>query len=161
MTGTEVRQIELPSDARALSRLSDIGYEDAFLVDAGPGRERTAEHWARTMLEGAPSTYRHALPRGWAALGLRLNTASPARSVLGWEMVHNTPDVVLLAAQSRLGLSGELLFQRQPHALLFATLLRLDNLAARALWTGISHHHRTIVQQLLEHASRPEGAVGP
>jgi hypothetical protein len=42
--------------------------------------------------------------------------------VLGWEVRRSSPDVALLGASGRLGLSGELLFERQQqHTPLFAT----------------------------------------
>jgi hypothetical protein len=36
-----VRQVALPPAARALSTLSHIDYEDAFLVEIGPAQDRT------------------------------------------------------------------------------------------------------------------------
>ena len=41
------RQIALPEEARALSTLPRIDYEDAFLLDIGSARYRTGEQWAR------------------------------------------------------------------------------------------------------------------
>ncbi len=101
-----VRQVTLPPAARALSTLSHVDYEDAFLVETGPAQDRTGEQWAR--------------------------------------------------ASGRLGLSGELLFERQQHTLLFATFVQLDNPIARALWAGIAPRHRQVVRDLLEQASSPE-----
>jgi hypothetical protein len=150
-----VRQVTLPPAARALSPLSRVDYEDAFLVETGPAPDRTAEQWARAILEGAPESTRNALSRGWSALGLRLGSAQPDRCVLGWEVRRSTPDLALLGAPGRLGLSGELLFERRPHALLFATFVQLDNGIARALWARIAPRHRQVVQDLLEQASRP------
>jgi hypothetical protein len=65
----------------------------------------------------------------------------------------STPDIALLGAHGRLGLSGELLFERQGNTLLFATFVQLDNPIARAVWAGIGARHRRIVQHLLEQAS--------
>ncbi len=71
LTPGTVRQVAVPPAARALSTLSRIDYEDAFLVDTGSDRERTAEQWARAILEDAPIIVRRALLSGWSALGLR------------------------------------------------------------------------------------------
>jgi hypothetical protein len=99
---------------------------------------------------------RNALSRGWSALGLRLGSTQPDRFVLGWEVRRSTPDVALLGASGRLGLSGELLFERQQHTLLFATFVQLENRIARALWARIAPRHRQVVRDLLEQANRPE-----
>jgi hypothetical protein len=150
-----VRQVELPAEARALSTLPRIDYHDAFLVEAGRGQGRTAEQWARAVLEGAPPATRKALSRGWFALGLRLGPVRSEQRVLGWELRRSTPDAALLGAAGRLGLAGELLFLRQQDTLLFATFVRLGNPAARAVWAGISPRHRQIVAGLLEQAIPP------
>ena len=151
-----VRQVTLPSAARALSTLSHVDYEDAFLVETGPAQDRTGEQWARAILEGAPVSTRIALSRGWSALGLRLGATRSDRLALGWEVRRSTPDVALLGASGRLGLSGELLFERQQQTLLFATFVQLDNPVARALWAGIAARHRQVVRDLLEQANSPE-----
>ena len=54
--------------------------------------------------------------------------------MLGWEVRCSTPDVALLGASGRLGLSGELLFERHQRTLLFATFVQLENRIARGLW---------------------------
>jgi len=86
-------------------------------------------------------------------LGLRLGSARSDRFVLGWEVRRSTPDLALLGASGRLGLSGELLFQRQQHTLLFATLVQLENRIARAVWAGIAPRHRQVVRHLLEQST--------
>lgn len=145
-----VRPAVLPAGARALSTLTRIDYEDAFLVDTGLAQDRTAEQWAREILEGAPVRTRTALTRGWSRLGLRLGPADSDRHVLGWEIRHSAPDFVLLGACGRLGLSGELLFLRRPDSLLYATVVQLQNRVARGLWAAIVSQHRRVVQDLLE-----------
>lgn len=67
-TAGRVRQVAVPPAARALSTLSHIDYDDAFLVDVGPVQDRTAERWARAVLEDAPITVRHVLQSGWSAI---------------------------------------------------------------------------------------------
>jgi hypothetical protein len=150
---SRVGQIAVPPAAGECSTLSRVDYEDAFLVDVGPHADRTAEQWARAVIEDAPAATRHGLSRGWFALGLRLGSTRSDRFVLGWEVRSSTPDTALLGASGRLGLSGELLFERQRNSLLFATFLQLDNPIARAVWAGIAAGHRRTVQHLLEQAS--------
>jgi hypothetical protein len=157
-TPDTVRQIELPAEAAAISTLTRIDYDDAFLVRTDRAGNQTAEQWARAVLDDAPASTRAMLSRGWASLGLRLGPAQPDRHrVLGWEIRRSSPDIALLGARGRLGLSGELLFRRQDDALLFATFVRLDNPVTRTLWRRIAARHRQIVRDLLEDASRRLG----
>ena len=150
-----VRQVTLPPYTRALSTFARVDYQDAFVVATDPVQDRTAEEWARVLLEDAPASTRSSLSRGWSRLGLRLGSAPPDRSVLGWEIRRSTPDVALLGAEGRLGLSGELLFERLPRTLLCATFVHLEDSVARGLWAVIEARHRQVVRDLLEQASAP------
>ena len=149
-TGT-VTQIPLPDDARTHSTLPRIDYEDAFAVTAGA--DQSAAQWARAMIEDAPLRVRRRLWLGWIALGLRLGPPWSSDRVLGWKVKRSDPDVVLLAADSWLGLRAELLFRSEPDGLLFATLLQQTNPAARTLWAAITPHHVRVVRSLLTHAA--------
>jgi hypothetical protein len=143
-----VRQIEMPEDARALCTLARIDYEDAFVVPTAA--DRTAEQWARALLEAAPARLRARLLSGWSALGLKLER--DRGSVLGWEVRRNTPDAVLLGAGSRIGMPGELLFMREPRGLLFATFVQHDNAVARRVWARVEPTHVRVVRQVLSAA---------
>jgi hypothetical protein len=149
-----VHRVEVPTAARALCTLPSVDYEDAFLVETGPVQDRTAEQWARTVLEDAPAMMRIALRRGWSTIGLQFGPNGSDRFVLGWEVRHSTPDFVLLGASSRQGLQAELLFKRQQRKLLFTTFVQHENQAARAMWASVEPVHRPIVRFILEQASR-------
>lgn len=145
-----VRQISLPADARTMSTLVRIDYEDAFNVTAGASR--TPRGWVRAVLQDAPASVRRRLLLGWTALGLRLEPWSSDR-VLGWKIKHDDPNFVLLAADSWLGIRGELLFATAPDGLLFATFVQQRNPVARGLWAAITHRHQDVVRSLLTHAA--------
>ncbi|MGA2321818.1 MAG: hypothetical protein ABSG95_13975 [Solirubrobacteraceae bacterium] len=151
-----VRQVAMPPATRSLSTLSHVDYEDAFLVETGPAKDRTGEQWARAILEDAPILTRSALLLGWSSLGLRLSSARSDRYVLGWKVLGSTPDFALLAAGSRLGLPAQLLFKRQRHTLLFCTFVQQENAIARAVWAGVEPVHRQVVPYVLEQASLRE-----
>lgn len=153
-TPDRVRQVALPPGVRALSMLSHVDYEDAFLVDVGQTRERTAEQWARAVMEDAPLTVRRTLQSGWTGIGLKLGGKPADRFVLGWEIRRNTPELVLLGADSWVGMPAELLFKREQHTLLCATLVQHNNQAARLLWAGVEPVHVPVVRRVLEQASR-------
>ena len=150
----QVRQVSLPADARELSTLARVDYEDAFLVDAGS--QRTAPQWAHAVFNDAPLAVRARLVSGWMGLGLKLGGPWSARRVLGWKVQQSSPDAMLLAADSVLGLQAELLFRTEPRGLLFATLIQQNNSAARAVWVRITARHQAVVRSLLVHAARRE-----
>ena len=149
-TARAVNQISLPDDARTLTTLSRIDYEDAFAFAADV--ERTAEEWLRAVIDDAPLRVRRRLWLGWIALGLRLGPPWSSDRVLGWPVKHSEPSYVLLGADSWLGLRGQLLCRSEPDGVLFATFLQLTNPVARALWAAITPHHQHVVRSLLTHA---------
>jgi hypothetical protein len=148
-----VRQLDVPPSLRALSALSRIDYADTFLVTIGAA-ERTAEQCAREILEGAPVAIRTQLLSGWSSIGLKIGKGRSNRSVLGWQVRQSTPDFVLLGADSRIGMPGELLFKREGDTLLFATFVHHGNVAARAVWAVVEPAHVRIVRNILDQASR-------
>jgi hypothetical protein len=149
-----VRQIVVPPGARALSTLARIDYQDAFLVNIDPAAYQTAEQWARAIFEEASFGVRAALLSGWSALGLKLDMPRSDRSVLGWHVRASAPDYVLLGADSRIGMPGELLVKCEPEALLFATFVQHDNVIARGVWAAVEATHVRTVRDVLNEASR-------
>jgi hypothetical protein len=153
-TLARVREIAVPQTARAISMLPRIDYQDAFIVETGPTRDRTAEQWARAIVEDAPLVTRRTLRRGWSALGFKLGPTESDGFVLGWAVRRSTPDVALLGASSRIGMPAELLLVRHPEQLQFGTFVQHKNLFARALWAAIEAGHKVVVRKALEQAAR-------
>jgi hypothetical protein len=147
-----VSQIPLPADARALSTLARVDYTDAFLIESGI--ELTPQQWIRAALQEAPLPVRAQLVSGWSALGLKLGPPSSPRHKLGWRVHRSDPDLVLLAADGRLGLGAELLFRSEPRGLLFATFVQHTNAAARRVWAAITPTHQRVVRSVLTDAAR-------
>lgn len=143
-----VRQIPVPDDAREVSTLPRIDYADAFHVDTGAHPERTAERWAKATLEEAPAATRAQLLSGWLALGLK--PAEPGPAILDWAVRSCTPDTVLLARDSRIGMPAELLFRLRDDGLLFATFVHHRTPATRAVWAAVIRTHVRTVLGLLE-----------
>ena len=149
-----VNQIKVPAAARALSTLPSADYEDAFVVRLGSTSERTALQWARAILEGAPVATRGRLVTGWSAIGLKLGALRSDRFVLGWNVRQSTDDFVLLGADSRIGMPGELLFVRRLRTVLFSTFVQHKNPVARAVWAKVEPVHGPTVRSILEDAHR-------
>ncbi len=149
----QVQQVDVPSSVRALSTLSRIDYCDAFLFDVGSAHDESAEVLIRHLLEGAPLAVRTQLLSGWSAIGLKVASGSDG-SVLGWKVRRSVPDHVLLGADSRIGMPGELLLKKEDDALLFATFVEQRNLFARAVWAVTEPVHVRIVRDILAQANR-------
>lgn len=148
-----VRKIAPPAANRKLSMLGRIDYEDAFVVDVDEPRTYDAEHWLRAILEKAPAHVRFRLLSGWTSIGLKVRVTG-SQTLLGWQIRARDADVVLLGADSHIGMPGELLLQRLEHQLLFSTFVRQDNSIARALWASIEGTHVRTVGSLLDQAAR-------
>jgi hypothetical protein len=148
----EVQQVDVPSSARALSTLARVDYSDAFLFDVGSTHDESAEDLIREILDGAPVAVRTQLLSGWSAIGLKVGNTS--NGVLGWEVRRTVPDHVLLGAESRIGMPGELLLKKHDDALLFATFVAQRNLVARAVWAVTEPVHVRVVRDILGQASQ-------
>ena len=153
------RQIPLPPEARTLSSLAPVDYEDAFVVEVDSAQERTAEEWARAILEGAPLRLRASLVAGWLGLGLKLGSPWSGGRLLGWPIRRSDPDVLLLGAGSRIGMPGEILLKREEGSLLLATFIRHENRLARALWARVTPGHQRTVRHVLDEIAM--GGVRP
>ena len=149
-----VRQVPVPSEARALSTLPTIDYADAFVVEPGLRNGRTPEEWLRVMLEGSPVTTRKALRWAWLGLGLRLGPEDDDELVFGWKLRRSAPDHALLGASSRIGMPAELLLLRRTDTLLFDTFVGHESTAARVVWAGIEPGHVPVARRVLEAACR-------
>jgi hypothetical protein len=145
---TSVHRISLPGFASEASRLPRIDYADAFSVDVGAHRGRTAEQWARAILEEADGDTR--LPAGWTALGLRVDDEN---GIAGWRILHDDADTVLLGADSRIGMPGELFVAVRGDEVTFATMLHHRTAATRPIWAAVLPAHLATVRRLLSDAA--------
>jgi hypothetical protein len=156
----DVREIDLPPRAQALSTLRRLDYTDGCRMNTEHAEEVTAEEWARALLEQAPEATRRGLRRGWHALGVRLGPADDPSLVLGWEIRRSSEDCVVLGVRSWIGIDAEVLCLREPDALVVGTLVQLGNPLARAVWSCIEAHHRKVVRHLARSAGERVAARG-
>jgi hypothetical protein len=163
MMESRVQRVEVPATI-ASARPYDYASAFALTLTVSPDRSapligtapRTAEQWARAVFEGAPAALRWCMVFGWRfVLGLRLHPDAGANEVLGWtvEATASAPDTVTLAAASRF-LRAENIVAVDEGVVVWVTVVRYDNRAARPLWAvAAAIHHRTI-PFLLGHAAR-------
>jgi hypothetical protein len=146
-------EIPVREDVRALSRFPATDYADNF--EAGTdGAARTAEQWARAMLEGAPVGMRTFLVRTWPLFGVRLGPLHTGGYVLGWRIVKSTPEFVVLQVRSAAGVTIRLVVQAGASRVLAGTFVRCEGLPGRVLWFAVAPIHRLVVSRLLGEATR-------
>jgi hypothetical protein len=155
-----VRQVAVPPGVQALSTLPRVDYADAFVAEIDSAQIRTGEQWARAIFEGAPAATRRALRWGWLALGLQLGPTRSERLVFGWEVRRSASEFALLGVRSRFGVAAEVLCQRQPQSVLFASFVHQENAIGRAVCAVVAPVHRQAVRHLLAQARRRERRAG-
>jgi hypothetical protein len=150
----QTRSINADASLEALSELTGADYRYACQLTTHGDHVRTAEDWARAVFEGAPSAVRGFVVAGWV-VGLRLQLGPrPSPSyVLGWSILSNTPETVVLATESPL-LTARLVVQVQPQAVVHATFVGYKRRLARVFWAVAAPIHRLTIPYLLRHARR-------
>jgi hypothetical protein len=160
-------EIPVREEVRALARFPATDYADNFEAETD-GAARTAEQWARAMFEGAPVGMRTFLIRTWPLFGVRLGPPRTGGYVLGWRIVKNTPEFVVLQVRSAAGVTVRLvvqagggtvqadggLVQGAGGTVQAGTFVRCEGLLGRVLWFAIAPIHRLVVSRLLGEATR-------
>ncbi len=89
-------------------------------------------------------------------LGLRLHRGPD--TVAGWSVTHSDAEYSRLQANSRIGLTGQLVTRLVPaDGVVFTTFVQLHNPVARALWARVLPAHLEIVESLVAAAVRRVG----
>ena len=150
----KAREIQVPEATFALDTLASPTWTYTCELATSKADRRSAEGWARAVIEGAPRLLRWFVVTGWI-VGLRLRLG-PRRStdlVAGWEIVSSTPTAVILAVGS-FALSAHLVVQVEDSRIIHSTFVRYDRWPARFMWTVAAPIHRRVIPYLLEHAAR-------
>ena len=112
--------------------------------------------WAREILEGPGAAVRLRLRAGWTMLGIRLHRGA-RDAIAGWPITHHDREYVRVQSNSPIGLSGELITRMAGDRVEFATLVRLDNPAARLVWARALPTHLGVVRSLMDGAASRVG----
>ncbi|MGW4720404.1 hypothetical protein [Nocardia sp. NPDC004260] len=145
-----VDAIDIDTEMLAFSTLADIQHSDAHLLYTDRAADRSAEQWARAIMEEVPAEVRAVLERAWQVIALRLAPAGTAHTVAGWSIAHAGPDYVLLWAESALGFEGQLLFRCSKNGVLLATFVQFHDPGASTVWQRALPTHLGFVRSLLE-----------
>jgi hypothetical protein len=136
----------------ALPGLAD--YSVAFTLPVQGADAHDARTWARAVFAGAPAPLRPVLILGWrVGLGLRLGPARSAEHVLGWRVVENRPELVVLTAASPLVEATNIALVDRS-GLTWTTAVRYRRAAGRFVWGAAAPVHEQTLPHLLTRAAR-------
>jgi hypothetical protein len=146
-------EVPVRDDLRQVSRFPAADYADNFEI-AVPDSGRTAEQWARVVFEGATTVVQRMLILWWRVLGFQLGPRRSGQHVLGWRIVANSPDVIVLQARSVAGFTGRLVVATRGPRLVYGTFLRCDGLLAKMMCLSVAPLHRLLVSRALGDAAQ-------
>jgi hypothetical protein len=145
---------EVPEAVRALTTLADPDYVDLFTVTTTMATHRSAEQWARAVLEQAPLSRRNARVL-WRLMGLRLGPRDSPDHVQGWKIAargdnwirvetaswYVTAQAVCLVEETQVSISLSLRYDR-------------PRPVGALVWARVSGPHQRAVPVMLRQAVR-------
>ena len=148
-------QRDVPESMRSRSGLANPDYLDLFTATTDEAAEKTAEDWARTVLEGAPYYIRVGVfVVAWRLfLGLRLGPRRSPDYINGWKIAARGEDWVRIEAASWM-MTASLVFKVDEARLSLVSFFRYDRRIAALVWPPISIAHRKVGLVLMRRAAR-------
>jgi hypothetical protein len=145
-------QREVPDAMRSLDTLASPDYTDLFTGITAEARTKSAEQWARTLLEDAPLGLRMLIPAVHrVVLGLRIQLRGGPGYVLGWKIADRSDDFLRLETTGWL-MTPHLVLKVDEDRVSVATFVRYEHPAAARIWRPVSRLHRRVGLALLRHA---------
>src|SRR5690242_18976568 len=148
---TAVRETEAPSGLEAIAGLDPVGYRESFTFTTTA--DRTAEQWARQILERCPLTTRAQMVTVWALLGIPLAPPWSRAQVLGWRILHNSSSHIVLEARAATGVTARLVVHATATEVSQAMFVRFDRPLGRRIWARLAPKHRRFLHALLARAA--------
>jgi hypothetical protein len=148
---TVVREVAVAPALEAAAALHPVDYRESFTFSSE--FSRTAEEWSRLALERAPLSARFQMITAWTLLGIRLAPPWTESQVLGWRMLHSTPETIVLEARAALGVTARLVFHVSGSDVTQAMLVRFDRYPGRPVWNWLAPRHRRFLRALLAGAA--------
>jgi hypothetical protein len=145
--------VAVPDEIDARHDLAAPDFAYACQLDVDTPTSQSAEHWARSVFENTPRPLRWFIVSGWiVGLGLRLGPRRSKGYVLGWSIVSNTPEVIVLGVGSFM-LTARLVVGVTESKVIHATFVRYEHAPARIIWPVAAVVHRRVVPFLLRNAA--------
>jgi hypothetical protein len=109
------------------------------------------------VFEDAPRLLRSFMVSGWiVGLGLRLGPRGSRSYVLGWSIVSNTPEVIVLGVGSFM-ITARLVVRVAESTVVHATFVRYERRPAKVIWPVAAVIHRRVIPFLLRNAAGRAG----
>jgi len=144
---------EVPSAVRSLAALDEADYVDYFTIATDRAPQRSAERWARAILEETPLARRNAR-RLWRLIGLRLGPPQSYDHVQGWTIGERGDGWVRLETGSWYMTARAVCLVDETHVSLSLSLRYDQRLAAAAVWSVVAGPHQRAVPAMLHQAVR-------
>jgi hypothetical protein len=153
---TTVGLSNLPDAMRRRDTMAGPDYVDLFTAVTRGTTDKSAEDWARALLEDTPTG--RSAPLLWRLLGLRLGPTPSPDSVQGWKIADRGDDWIRIEATSWFMTAHAVVEVHDPQVSL-ALFIRYDRPIAAVIWPPVSVMHRRAVPVMLRqaldaHASR-------
>lgn len=152
-TPVVVRQSGITDDLLALTTFTDVVYADCHVLETPAATTRTAHQWARAIMEDVSDPVRRRLTTAWSGIRLDLDPTAP-NTVCGWRVGFDSPECVVLRANSALGFSGELVIEVRDESVRIATFVTMSGPQGAAVWFPLVPGHTAVVRSLLEDAGQ-------
>ncbi len=139
----------VPEAMRSLQALGRVDYVDLSTMHTAEASKRSAEEWARAVLEGGRSVRRFGFIPWRVLLGLRLGPSYAPGYVHGWNVTGRGESWIRLAASSWL-MACNAVIRVEDGQVSAALFVRYDNLLARIYWGRLlSGVHRRLMPVIL------------
>jgi len=139
---------------RALGGLVSPDYLDLFTATTNEASAKTAEDWARAVLEGGPHPLRLAVfVAQRLLLGLRLGPRRSPDYIHRWKIADRGESWVRIEAASWM-MTAALVFKVDEARLSLAAFVRYDRRVTALVWQAGSIVHRTLMLALMRRAVR-------
>jgi hypothetical protein len=146
---TAVGLSNVPEAIRSADTLARPDYVDCFTATAIGATDKSAEEWARALLEDTPTG--RSAPSLWRLLGLRLGPIPSTDYVQGWKIADRADDWIRIETTSRF-MTAHAVVRVDDGQLAIALFVRYDRRIAALIWPPVSVMHRRAVPVMLRQA---------
>jgi hypothetical protein len=147
---TIVQHREIPEVIRSLTTMASPDYVDLFTATTTESIDRSAEQWARAVLEQAPLARRNARVL-WRLMGLRLGPRHSPDYVQGWKITARGDNWIRVETASWY-MAAQAVCLIEEGEVSISLSLRYDQPVAHLIWAFVSGPHQRAVPVMLSQA---------
>ena len=147
-----VGEHHIPEGVRSLITLADADYIDLFTVTTPMATDRSAEEWARAILEQAPLSRQNARAF-YQLMGLRLGPEHSPDHVQGWKIAARGANWIRVETASWY-MTAQAVCLVEEDRVSISLSVRYDQPVAALVWRRVSGRHQRAVPVMLRQAVR-------